>query len=165
MIVPEIPRLSSDIFRGGTEDGALDGHPAVRGVIVPRGEQSFDGQSEEHDPALLTIEIPPGHVLDSVEAGHRSDLEPDVLQLRPSAPQELHRGADRQIEAVDPAVERRERRTHDFAAPESAMPSVPRTTTWRGCGSTATTGHVRSLGGDVATRGAAPSARIDHAVQ
>ncbi len=83
VLVAEVPRLTADVLRGGPEHGALDRHPAVRSVVVPRGQEPLDGQPEQHDAPILPIEVPARYRIGSVECGNRPDLEPDVLQLWP----------------------------------------------------------------------------------
>lgn len=153
--MPEIPGLAADILGGGAEHRALDGHAAVSVVVVTRRKQPFDGKAEEHDTALLTVQMPPGYFLDGVEARHGADLEADVLQLGPGAAEELDGGPDGQIETVDPAIQRSQRRAHDLAASQAAMTTVARATPRSGGGSTASTGHVESLGAVAGGRGAA----------
>ena len=148
MVVTEVPGLPADVLRSRPEHGALDGHPAVCGVVVPGGKEPFDGEAEQHDALVLPVEVPAGHLVVGVEAGDRTDLEPDVLQLRPCAPEELDRRSHRQVEPVEASVERGERGTHHLAAAESAVPSVPCSPPWGGGGLRGTaTGHVESLGG------------------
>ena len=144
----EIPGLATDILRRSPEHGALDRHASVRGVVVPGGQEPLDGKAEQHDTPVLPVEVPARHLFRRVEPRDRSDLEPDVLQLRPRAAEELDGGADGEVESVDATVERSQRRPHDLAASETPVPSVPRTAP-RGCGgvSGAATGHDESLGG------------------
>ncbi len=153
--MPEVPGLATDVLRGCAEDGALDRHAAVCGVVVPGGKEPLDGEPEQHDAPILAVEIPPRHFLRRVETGDRADLEADLLQLGPRSAQELHRGADGEVESVDAAVERSERRTHDLAAAEPPVATVPRAAPWCGGGmGGTTTGHDESLG-RTASRGAA----------
>lgn len=124
MVVSEVPWLATDVFRRRTEYGALDRHPPVRGIIVSRRQQPFDRQPEEHDACVRAVQIPPWHVVHGVERGHRADLEPDLLQFRPGAAQELDGRADREVEAIQASVERGERRAYDLAAPDPPMATV-----------------------------------------
>lgn len=127
VLVAEIPRLTADVFRSGPEHGALDRHPTVRGVVVPRRQETLDGQPEQHDAPVLPIEVPPRNRLGRVEPRDRPDLEPDVLQFRPCPAQELDSRAHRQIETIQTSVEGGERGTNDLAAAQAAMATVPRT--------------------------------------
>ena len=141
----EIPRLASDVLRRGAEDGALDGHPSVSTVIMARGEQPLDRQAEEHDALLVMVEMPARHLIRRLEGRHRADLEPDLLQFRPGAPEELHGGPHGEVEPVDATVERRERGTNDLTAPETTVAPVSGTTARSG-GGAGTTRHSESLG-------------------
>lgn len=144
MIVAQIPGFAADVFRCGTEDRALDRHPPMCGVVVARGQQSLDGQAEQHDAPVVTVEVPPRHVFACLVHRHGADLEAHVLQFGPAAAQELDGRAHDQVEPVDATVERREGRTHDLAATQSAVTAVTVTAT-RSCGSTigTTTRHVQ----------------------
>lgn len=155
VVVAEVPGLTADVLSGGAEHCTLDGHATVSVVVVPRREQSFDGKAEEHDAALLPVQIPPRHLLSGVEARHGTDLEAYVLQLRPGAAKELDGGPDGQIETVDPAVQRCQRRANHFAASEATMTAMARATPRGGGGGTASTRHVESLGAEAGGRGAA----------
>lgn len=148
MVVAEVPRLTTDVLRRRAEDGALDRHPSVRGVVVSGGQESFDGEAEQHDALVLPVEMPPRHLFGGIESGDRADLEPDLLQLRPGATEKFHGRADGEIESVEASIERGEGRAHDLAASEAPVPPVPCTAP-RGCGGVggAATGHVESLGG------------------
>lgn len=146
VVVPaEIPGFATDVLRGGPEHRALDRHASVRSVVVPWRKQTFDRKSEEHDPSLLTVEVPSRHVVPGVERRHGSDLEAHVLQFRPGSAEELDRGSDGEIEAVDATVERREGRAYDLAASESTVSPMARSAARRGRGAGAT-GHSESLG-------------------
>ena len=153
MVVAEIPRLATDVIGGGAEHGALDGHPAMRRVVVPRGQQPLDRQPEEHDPASLTVDEPARYLVGDVVGGHGTDLETHLLQFGPGAAEELDSRAHGEIEPVDPGLERCERRAHDLAAAETAVPTVTRTAA-RCCrgASGAATRHDESLGGAFAAR-------------
>lgn len=145
VVAAEVPGLASDVFRRGPEDRALDGHPSVGAVVVPRGEQPLDRQSEEHDALLLMVEVPARNLIRRLERRHRADLEPDLLQFRPGASEEFHCRAHGEVEPVDATVERCQRRAHDLAAPETTMSPVPSTTARNG-GGAGTTRHSESLG-------------------
>lgn len=155
MVVAEIPGLAPDVLSRSAEHGALDRHPAVRRVIVPRRQETLDRQAEQHDPTVLAVEVPARHLVGRVERRDRSDLESDLLQLRPGAAEEFDGGAHGQVEPVESAVEGSERRPDDLAAPEAPVASVPRAAP-RGCRSASGTaaGHDESLSGARA-RGAA----------
>ncbi|MDF2507860.1 MAG: alcohol dehydrogenase [Microbacterium sp.] len=158
MLVAEIPRFTADVLRRGSEHRALDGHAAVCCVVVPRRQEALDGQAEQHDAPVLPVEVPARNCIGRVESRDRPDLETDVLQFRPRPAQEFDRGTDCQIEAIQAAVERGERRTHDLAAAQTAMAAVPRTAPR--CGrsvSGAATGHVESLGGADVCGAASPA--------
>lgn len=153
--MPEIPGLAADVLGSGTEHRALDGHAAVSVVIVPRGKHPLDGQPEEHDAALLAVQIPPRYLLCGVEARHGADLEADILKLGPGAAEELDGGPHGQIETVYPTIQRRQGRAHDLAASEAAVTAMARAAPRGGGGGTASTGHVESLGVGAGARGAA----------
>lgn len=153
----EVPGLTADVLGSGPEHGALDRHPAVSCVVVARRQEALDGQPEQHDASILPVEVPAGNRLSRLEPRYRPDLEPDVLQFRPRPAQELHGGADREVETIETPVERRKRRTHDLAAAQTSVAAVPRTTPR--CGRSvggAATGHVESLGGADACGAASP---------
>ena len=160
MLVAEVPGLASDVLGGGPEHGALDRHPAMGGVIVAGGQETFDREAEQHDALVLTIQVPAWDLVDRIESRDRPDLEPDVLQFRPGSAEEFHSRADGQVEPVEATVERRERRAHDLAAAETPVSSVPRPAP--GCGGGAggaATRHDESLGG-ARLPGAASAARV-----
>ena len=147
MIVSEVPGFAPDILGGGSEHGTLDGHATVGGVVVPRGEQALDRQAEQHDPARVTIEVPARHFVGRLLGRHRADLEAHFLQLGPGAAEELHGGADGQIEPVDPPFQGSERRPDDLAAAEPPVTTVPCTAPGSGGGAgCASTLHDESLG-------------------
>ena len=163
MVVPEIPGLAADVLGGGTEHRALDCHAAVSAVVVTGRKQPFDGQAEEHDAALLMVQMPPRHLIGGIEIRHGADLEADILQFWPGTAEELDGSPDSQIETVDPAIQRRQRGTHDFAASEATVTAMARATPRSGGGGTASTRHVESLGAEPGGRGAAsgPPCRFD----
>lgn len=161
MLVAQIPRLATDVLGGGTEYGALDRHPPMRRVVVTRGKQPFDGQTEQHDASVLTVEVPAWNLVGRVETRDRPDLESHLLQLRPGSTEELDRRADREVESVQASVEGREGRPYDLAAAQTSVTSVPSTAPRCGGGvGSATTGHDESLGG-VRVCGAASRASTD----
>lgn len=151
----EIPGLTADVLRRSAEDGALDGHPTVRRIVVPRRQETLDRQAEEDDPSALAVEVPARNMVGRLDGWDRTDLEPDLLQFGPRAAEELDGGSDGQIESVDASIERSERRPHDLTATQSAVPSVAGPAP-RGCStaSGAATRHDESLGG-AGARGAA----------
>ena len=156
----EIPGLAADVLGCGSEHRALDGHPAVRGVVVTRGQETFDRETEQHDALILPVEVPARDVVGRVEARNRADLESDVLQFRPGAAEELHRRADGEVEPVEASVQGCERRTYDLAAPETSVSSMPCPAPGGGGGvSGTTTRHDESLGG-ARSRGAASAAPV-----
>lgn len=134
MVVAEIPRFAPDVLRGSTEHGALDRHPPVRRVVVTRGEEPLDGKPEEDDPTVLPVEPPARHLVGRLEGGDGPDLEPDLLEFRPGAPQEFDGGPHGQVESIEPTIEGSEWRTDDLAATETAVSAVPRSAPG-GCGS------------------------------
>ncbi len=144
----QIPRFAADVFGRCPEDGALDRHSPMRRIVVARGKQAFDGQTEQHDAPHLAVEVPARDFVGCVETRDRPDLEPDVLQLRPGAAQEFDRCADGEVEAVQAPVERRQGRPNDLAATETSVTSVPGAAPrgGGGVGGTATR-HDESLGG------------------
>lgn len=142
MVVAEIPRLPAHVLGRRAEDSALDRHPSMRGVVVTGRKKAFDGDAEEDDPPLLTVEMPARHLAVGVVRRQRTDLEPDVLELRPRPAEELDRGADGEIEAIDAPIQRGERRLDDLAAPEAAVSAVPGTAASGGGGDGTATGHV-----------------------
>lgn len=147
MVVSEIPGLAPDILGCCPEDGALDRHAPVCGVVVARREQPLDGQAEQHDPARIAIQMPPRHLVGGLVRRHRADLEAHLLQFRPRPAQELHCGAHGQIEPVDPPLQRGQRRADDLAAPDSPVTAVPGATPGSGgCAGCASTLHDESLG-------------------
>lgn len=145
VVAAEVPGLASDVLSSGPEHGALDGHPSVGAVVVPRGEQPLDREPEEHDSLLLVIEVPSRNLVRRLERRHRADLEPHLLQFRPGASEELHGRAHGEVEPVDTTVERCQGRTHDLAASETAMATVSSTAARSG-GGAGTTRHSESLG-------------------
>lgn len=158
MVVTEVPGLAPDVLRRGPEHRALDGHSPMRVIVVPRREQALDRQSEQHDALTFAIEEPARHLVASVETGHRADLEAHALQFGPGAAQELHGGADRQVEPVETSVQRRERGAHDLAAAEATVTPVTSSAAGGGGGGGSATGHEESLGGVPAVLGV-PSER------
>lgn len=158
MIVTEIPRLAADVFGGRAEHGALDRHPAVRRVVMSRRQETLDGKAEQDDPTVLAVEVPPGNFVHRVETGDGTDLEAHFLQLGPGAAKKLDGGADGEVEAIEAAVERGERRTNDLAAPEPSVPAVARAASRSGSGASGTTTrHAESLSVAVACGAASES--------
>lgn len=145
VVAAEIPRFAADVLGRCAEHGALDSHAPVSTVVVPRGEKPFDREAEEHDPLPVVVEVPARHLVGRLERRHRPDLEPHVLQLRPRTAEELHRGADGEVEAVDAPVEGRQGRAHDLASSETPVPPVSSTAARCG-GGAGTTRHIESLG-------------------
>lgn len=148
MVVAEIPRLTADVFRSSPEDGALDRHPSVGCIVVTWRQEPLDGEPEQHDALVLPVEVPARNLLGRVESRNRANLEPDFLQLGPGASEEFDGCADREVEPVEPTIERGQWRTHDLAATETSVSSVPCTAPRRrgGVGGTSTR-HDESLGG------------------
>lgn len=143
MFVTEVPGLSADVLGGGAEHGPLDRHAPMGGVIVTGWQEPLDRQAEQDDALVVAVEVPPRHFVSRLVQRHRADLEAHVLQFGPAAAEELHRGADDEIEAVDAAVERSERRANDLAASDASVAAVtiPSAGSSSTCG--ATTGHVQ----------------------
>jgi len=129
VVVPEFPGFAADVLRSRTEHGALDGHAAMKVIVMARCEEALDRQAEENDALLLAIDVPAGNRIAGVRERYGADLEADLLEFGPSAAQELDRRADRDVEPVDPTVQRRQRRTHDGAATHAAVTTVPRAAT------------------------------------
>ena len=127
MVVAEIPRFAADVLGRCPEDGALDGHSSMRGIVVPRGQEPFDGEPEQDDATVLAVEVPPRDLFRRVERRDRTDLEPHVLEFGPRAAEEFDRGADGEVESVDSSIERSQGRPDDFASAQSTVATVPGT--------------------------------------
>lgn len=111
----EIPRFPSDILGGRAKHCALDGHPPVYGVVMPRRQEAFDWQPKQHDPPVLPVEVPARNFRFGIEPCNSADLESYVLQFRPGAAQELDCRSDSQIKTVKASVERGKGRTNYLA--------------------------------------------------
>lgn len=146
------------------EDGALCRHPAVRGVVVPLGQEAFDRHSEESDPLVRDIYSP---ALECPLAGrHSGDLHAHITQFGPRASQELHRAADGELEPVQSAIQRWQRSPHHFASPQPPMATMPGGT-WCGRRGVASTWHSPSLRIPqvvVLPRGAHASVEVGHSL-
>lgn len=132
MIVTELPRVTTDVLGRGAEHRTLDRDSPVRAVVVPWGEESFDRYAKQHDAALLLVDVPTrdAAIIGLLRQG--ADLEAHIGQLRPGTAKELHGGADGQIESIDSALQRWQRRAYDFAATQPPVPPVPSPATGSG---------------------------------
>src|SRR5690606_32001973 len=118
----------------------------MHSVVMPGRQQALDRYSKKDDSALVAVNAPSRDAVIIRAQRESADLEAHLLQFGPGSAQKLHCGADRGIEAIDAAIQRRQRRPNDLAAPQAPVATMARSAARRGgtaCGGTV--GHDQSL--------------------